>query len=108
MCRPCLNTAHVYKEDDWLVPDVRSQWLALEKLGKAPLLLYADGGGGGGIPFNAQAGRYLNKNWRCDRCDKRACWNRLNPVSIVYSAYRCMSQRRSLGSQIHFLNSEWP
>jgi hypothetical protein len=29
MCRPRLNTAHVYKEDDKLALDVRSQWLKL-------------------------------------------------------------------------------
>jgi hypothetical protein len=28
MCRPCLNTAHVYKEDDMLTLDVSYQWLA--------------------------------------------------------------------------------
>jgi hypothetical protein len=32
MCRPCLNTAHVYKEDDMLALDVRSQCLIQTKL----------------------------------------------------------------------------
>jgi hypothetical protein len=35
MCRPCLNTVHVYKEDDMLALDVRSQCAYLVNLPEA-------------------------------------------------------------------------